>query len=631
MIANDASKRKRLVQPTLDEIFKKQKVEQLKEAGPSSGASFMEDNVETQNKDSQSLLQTVEADQGDTLKPDSTCSTSGKVLDSLHANETNKPVRLGSPFNSLNQAPDCSGTMPTLNPHPGHTILFRPYVSYDKPPRPYPDTYRDSWDRDHVRMPCSRESLYPVKNVPKKLLSRWELIRTSLLCPMTSSYDLQEAILAYNAHYAKRWNFRTLHLYFLEKVTAEYHKEFFSTTLPGIIQLALQLPIICTQALPLLKRQHERTITLSQQQAATLLANAFLCTFPRRNGVRNLQHEFGNYPDINFSRFFQGEYKESQRKIEKLKCILHYFKKVTEQLPRGTISFKRQVLRPDETPKWHSCSSSLCQLRVSSDGTIENDAPGFLQVDFANEFVGGGVLGEGCVQEEIRFAICPELILSRLFTERLEENECLLINGAERCSSYCGYAETFRWLGNYDDEMPRDNWGRLQTEVVAIDAKHYTTYSEQFSPPHLKRDLDKAFCGFMCRGTEPKNMPAVATGNWGCGAFNGDCQLKSLIQIMAASATRRDLLYFTFGDKQHAQDLYEIHSLLQENNVTVESLWQILNEFNKEVTSSPSSSSGIFSYIRKLLETGDVCDATSDERSSPHDRTPTSSFDDEPS
>lgn len=42
MIANDASKRKRLVQPTLDEIFKKQKVEQLKEAGPSSGASFME-------------------------------------------------------------------------------------------------------------------------------------------------------------------------------------------------------------------------------------------------------------------------------------------------------------------------------------------------------------------------------------------------------------------------------------------------------------------------------------------------------------------------------------------------------------------------------------------------------------
>lgn len=40
-----------------------------------------------------------------------------------------------------------------------------------------------------------------------------------------------------------------------------------------------------------------------------------------------------------------------------------------------------------------------------------------LQVDFANKRVGGGVLGRGSVQEEIRFVICPELIVSRLLTE----------------------------------------------------------------------------------------------------------------------------------------------------------------------------------------------------------------------
>ena len=37
-----------------------------------------------------------------------------------------------------------------------------------------------------------------------------------------------------------------------------------------------------------------------------------------------------------------------------------------------------------------------------------------LQLDFANKYVGGGVLGNGCVQEEIRFLICPELIVSCL-------------------------------------------------------------------------------------------------------------------------------------------------------------------------------------------------------------------------
>ena len=46
-------------------------------------------------------------------------------------------------------------------------------------------------------------------------------------------------------------------------------------------------------------------------------------------------------------------------------------------------------------------------------------------------YVGGGALGNGLVQEEIRFMICPELIVSRLFTEVLDLNECLVIKG--RC------------------------------------------------------------------------------------------------------------------------------------------------------------------------------------------------------
>lgn len=55
-----------------------------------------------------------------------------------------------------------------------------------------------------------------------------------------------------------------------------------------------------------------------------------------------------------------------------------------------------------------------------------------LQVDFANRKVGGGVLRDGCVQEEILFVLYPELICSRLFTEALEDDEALLITGVER-------------------------------------------------------------------------------------------------------------------------------------------------------------------------------------------------------
>lgn len=51
-------------------------------------------------------------------------------------------------------------------------------------------------------------------------------------------------------------------------------------------------------------------------------------------------------------------------------------------------------------------------------------------MDFANKFVGGGVIGRGCVQEEILFLISPELIVSRLFTEALADNEVLIITGS---------------------------------------------------------------------------------------------------------------------------------------------------------------------------------------------------------
>ena len=50
-------------------------------------------------------------------------------------------------------------------------------------------------------------------------------------------------------------------------------------------------------------------------------------------------------------------------------------------------------------------------------------------MDFANKFLGGGVLGHGCVQEEIRFLICPEMMVTRLFTEVLDKNECLIMRG----------------------------------------------------------------------------------------------------------------------------------------------------------------------------------------------------------
>lgn len=76
---------------------------------------------------------------------------------------------------------------------------------------------------------------------------------------------------------------------------------FFETLLPKIVDLALCLPQLITDGIPLLRQGYKHSLSLSQVQISCLLANAFLCTFPHRNwSGRN--SEYSNYPDINFNR-----------------------------------------------------------------------------------------------------------------------------------------------------------------------------------------------------------------------------------------------------------------------------------------------------------------------------------------
>lgn len=39
----------------------------------------------------------------------------------------------------------------------------------------------------------------------------------------------------------------------------------------------------------------------------------------------------------------------------------------------------------------------------------------------------------------------------------------------------------------------------------------------------------QAYCGFHRNNANRKHLSAVATGNWGCGAFGGDTRLKGII------------------------------------------------------------------------------------------------------
>ncbi|KAF9313621.1 hypothetical protein BG003_005002, partial [Podila horticola] len=240
------------------------------------------------------------------------------------------------------------------------------------------------------------------------------------------------------------------------------------------------------------------------------------------------------------------------------------------RLPDGAVTFHRQVLKSPVTlssiERDASGTFRYVNVKVDIDNPLEDDAPlGALQLDFSNKVIGGGVLDRGAVQEEIRFAICPELIISRLFTEELQDNEALLIKGAERYSNYNGYARTFEWHSDHVDETPRDKLGRRQTEICAIDAlpfKFKEQRLEQFEEKHLMREINKALVGFrpspitnsewgMLRPEvegvqeERSSCPLIATAASMCEGYTNNAMNK--ISKHQKKSTGRDLIYYTYG------------------------------------------------------------------------------------
>nr|XP_032814975.1 poly(ADP-ribose) glycohydrolase isoform X1 [Petromyzon marinus] len=459
--------------------------------------------------------------------------------------------------------------LPKLQPSHTHkvTVMLDQLKDGEKP-RPFPLHFKGKWDGDHVRMPFSDQSVHQAQNMKDSFL-RWEEIERSLLRDFKSSHDIEKAIKLYNPKYANQWNFDCLHTFFKKERMAA---ELLHAVVPKMAHLALALPNLCTMPLPLLRRDTGFMLTMSQEQAACLLANAFFCTFPRRNAT-GPRSEYSAFPDINFNRLFEGK---SDRKLEKLSAIFHYFRQVCTKMPTGLLTFHRKKL--ETKVEWERSRKLLTNLKVQSTGTIETEGKGMLQVDFANKYVGGGVLGNGLVQEEIRFIINPELIVSRLFTEVLGPSECLIVTGTERFSNYTGYGDTFRCNGPHVDDTPRDSWMRRQTEIVAIDAIHFYGYVEQFEQQKLEREVNKAFCGFSCPDAAG-SLPPVATGNWGCGAFGGDKRLKALLQMLAASEAGRDIAYFTFGDRNLEDDFRNIHGFLQNQDRTVGEVFKMLVQF----------------------------------------------------
>lgn len=478
---------------------------------------------------------------------------------------------------SFNRMPECCCPLPELNSSENHNVLFNTNIVAGVAPEVSPDTLVDKWDDDHVWMPHSSHNIITVKEKDgkEKQMNGWEVITNALSRSIKSVKELEDAISTYAKPYGYSGNLNRLTAVVEKEFNKEEREDFYSTTLPAVIKLALQLPSLFNQPIPLLKEGTQHMITISQKQIACLLANAFLSTFPKRSQSTYNPVHFTLLSSMNIVSPFRDH-----RPVEKIKCILNYFRRVTAEEPTGTVTFQRKCLI--KPPNWSSSNNNFCNLSMQEAGTIENEGSSMLQVDFADEYIGGLVLQSECAQEEVLFIVSPELIVAILFTEKLEDKETLLVTGCERYNVYSGYEHTFKWEGDFYDKTPRDAWGRKYIQMIAMDAL-CSSGLNQYRPSIIERELNKAFCGFSEPNLKPQNLPAIASGKWGCGVFGGEPKLKSLIQLMAAAEARRDLVLFTFYDHQLKQEVESLYNVLQNKEVTVGGLWKLLKKYYEEV------------------------------------------------
>jgi poly(ADP-ribose) glycohydrolase len=375
-----------------------------------------------------------------------------------------------------------------------------------------------------------------------------------------------------------------------ESICAE--SAFLQETVRWMAQHALELAKYLPKGLPVLAQGMNGQVFLSRRTCAAVTCAAFF-------GL--LLDQGNDTPRYNLAFVLDADFTKTQ-------CLLSYLTQVAgeaaESLDKQYVSFARRAA-PNPTAYandkfWKSLDKPLLPVHVNNSGSIEA-ASGALQADFANEFLGGGVLNGGNVQEEIRFSVCPECLVGMLFCERMLPHEAIFVVGAQQYSFYSGYGMSFRFTRCCTSRAPLDEHQRADVQIVALDALCFPG-NMQYGKGLIIRELQKAFVANIGDPLDDAAAKAAskrrfATGNWGCGVFGGDPQLKSLIQWLAASACGRELDYYVYGDKRVA-NLEHVVKEVSKAGVSCSQFFEVL------VKAARAGSGQVFDQILRELKDG---------------------------
>ena len=340
------------------------------------------------------------------------------------------------------------------------------------------------------------------------------------------------------------------------------------------------LPFIWEQA----QKQHSvsaslcqiNNIVLSQQECLHILSAGFLCLFDRDS------YDWEDYPSINFERLFASTY-FFDSETPKLQMLLQYFQTSMERQHQNhslNTNIQFSLLKHDDNlENWCHLSDPMLPLVMANLREPIENARDCLRVDFANAYLGGASLSYGNVQEEIMFSLCPEMNAGRLFSKRMKEGEAILIVGPKRFSECKGYGGSLEFVGPFTP--PPDEPESFTVAIDALDFRYFPPQA-QYHPEAILRELNKSYAAFSA----PKTPSKIATGNWGCGVFGGDVELKILIQWISAARAKKELFYHPFEQKRLYEEIPPLIKLLtsRPNTLKISDVLSFLLSLDPEIS-----------------------------------------------
>ena len=378
---------------------------------------------------------------------------------------------------------------------------------------------------------CSSYDSKKVSYLPNRFKDIWEKTKNIFNKEIKTISDINKLF----------YNGKSIFFTEIEKSYPEEGLEFIKVY-NNIRYLVLNLNELSNGTINILQSNTKGKIVLSRKQVALIFILGFFNIFSL--DWRKMQVNY-RYVFLNILNSDKGPNLAKGRSFLNYLTVIGRWIEEKNPLLEENIYFIRQ--NKDFDINKFKDIKKLCELEIIEEGSLFGSEASFC-IDFANMYIGGGALSGGCVQEEILFAVEPEAIVSIFLMEKMEAKDAIRIDNLIKYSKYSGYGRAFKYEGNAlkDDKIKRHN-------IIAIDA--ICSRSGGIEKKYVERDIIKAYVGFDLINLGDKEIPVlkktIATGNWGCGAFGGDFELKFIQQWLAAThAGVEKLYYYTFQSKQ---------------------------------------------------------------------------------